>query len=441
MRTYLGYGVGDYGLNIFWNALSLILVFWYAEVVGLPPEQAGLIYFIGTMWDAFSDVVIANLTQKTRSRFGTYRPYLLFGGVMLGLAFVLLFWVPPFEGQILFGVLVFTHILFRLCYTLVAVPYSALAARLSYDSEERTLFSGMRMGFAFLGLLTVSSTWFPLVRRLGDGDDLSAQGFLLTAALGAALATLALIVCFLSTQEAKLTGAETTDFSAWAFIKAIISNAALGVLLGAIFLQSGAVAIFLISLAFYIEAHNEVFAAKEVVMTVYAIAILLSIPVWTLLVRRLGKKRSWIAACLVVIAGGIWMALMQPVLIAGVPVQILLYGIGFGGFGVLVWALVPDTVEYGQWLTGQRNEGAVFGSVLLVQKSAGGLMGLGVGMMLGAIGYDSALDRQAEATASQLEAFIFAAPAILLFLSSLVISRLPLNRLLHAEIVDHIRQH
>lgn len=92
MKTYLGYGTGDFGLNIYWNALSLILVFWYAEVVGLSPDAAGLIYFIGMAWDAVSDVVIANLTQRTRTRYGTYRPYLVIGGVILGAAFVLLFW-------------------------------------------------------------------------------------------------------------------------------------------------------------------------------------------------------------------------------------------------------------------------------------------------------------------------------------------------------------
>lgn len=439
LKVYIGYGIGDFGLNIYWNALSLILVFWYAEVVGLPPDQAGLIYFIGTMWDAVSDVAVANWAQRTRTRFGTYRPYLLGGGAMLGASFILLFWIPPLQGLSLFLFMVAAHMLFRLTYTLVAVPYSALASRLSYDSGERTILSGTRMGFAFLGLLAISGSWFPIVRYFGDGTDTAPGGFLMGAIVGGGIATAALTLCFFATRERELGTPPESDFSIAGFLRAVTSNAALGVLLGAIFLQSAAGATFQITLAFYIESHSAVFAAKETVMTIYAIAILVSVPVWTIAVRRFGKKRAWIAACWIVIAGGIWLAVTAPVLVAGVPVQILLYGIGFGGFGVLVWALVPDTVEYGQWRTGSRNEGAVFGSVLLVQKSAGGLMGLGVGMVLTWIGYDSGLDFQATETANRLELYIFAAPAVLLFLSSLVLSQLPLNRTLHAEIVDRIR--
>jgi len=439
VRTYLGYGVGDFGLNIYWNALSLILVFWYAEVIGLPPNQAGLIYFIGTMWDAMSDVVVANWTQRTRTRFGAYRPYLLGGGLFLGASFVLLFWAPPFEGSALFLFVVGAHMLFRLCYTLVAVPYSALASRLSYDSQERTILSGTRMAFAFLGLFVISGAWFPVVRYFGDGSETAPGGFLAAAMLGAVLATGALTACFFSTREKTLGDPPEGDFSFSSFIAAIGSNRALRILLGAIFLQSAAVASFQLTLAFYIEAHGHVFAAKETVLTVYAVAILVSVPVWTAAVHRFGKKPAWVAACWIVVAGGVWLALTQPMLVAGVPVQILLYGVGFGGFGVLVWALVPDTVEYGQWRTGKRNEGAVFGTVLLIQKSAGGLMGLSVGMMLTWIGYDPSVDQQSALTSQRLQLYIFAAPAIMLLLSSLVLAQFPLNRTLHAQIVDRIR--
>ncbi|WP_304073933.1 MFS transporter [Maricaulis maris] len=443
MKTYLGYGTGDFGLNIYWNALSLILVFWYAEVVGLSPDAAGLIYFIGMAWDAVSDVVIANLTQRTRTRYGTYRPYLVIGGVILGAAFVLLFWVPPLEGWILMVALAMAHILFRLAYTIVAVPYSALASRLSFDSRERTVLSGTRMAFAFLGLLAVSGLWFPIVRFFGDGTDESPTGFLVAALLGGIIATIALQACFLFTRERTLETLHErpADLSFRGFWRAVRANRALQVLLLAIFLQSGAGASFLIPLAFYIEAHAADFARKEAVMTAYAVATLASIPVWTAVIRRFGKRLGWISTCWVVISAGLLLALLGPVLIGGLPLQILLYGVGFSGFGVLVWALVPDTVEFGQWKSGTRNEGAVFGSVLLSQKTAGGLAGLLVGTVLTAVGYDPDLARQSLETADRLELYMFAGPSILLFLSSLVILRLPLNRHIHAKIVEEIQSH
>lgn len=442
IASYLGYGIGDFGLNIYWNSLSLVLVFWYAEVVGLPPEVAGLIYFIGMVWDAVSDVVVANLTQKTRTRHGTYRPYILFGGMGLAAAFSLLFWVPPLEGSALIVALCLTHVIFRTAYTLVAVPYSALASRLTFSSVERTTFSGVRMAFAFSGLLAVSGLLFPLVRWFGDGTDTSAAGFQFVAFVGAVVAMAALALCFLGTSEQPLPGGMTPPrkLGVGSFLKEIRVNRALTVLLLMIFLQSGAVASFLIPLAFFVEANSTEFAGKEVVMTAYAVSTLISIPFWTFALNLWGKKVGWIAASVIIALSGADLALSGARVFAGVPVQIIGYGIGFGAFGVLVWSLVPDTVEYGQWKTGARNEGAVFGSVLLVQKLSGGLMGLLVGLMLSVVGYDIDLAVQSVETADSLRLHVFLGPTVMLTLSSLAITRLPLNRRIHQQIVEEIQE-
>jgi GPH family glycoside/pentoside/hexuronide:cation symporter len=440
VAAYLGYGVGDFGLNIYWNALSLVLLFWYAEVVGLTPQVAGAIYFVGMAWDAVSDVIVASLAERTRSRFGTYRPHILFAGPALGVSFVLLFWIPPFEGIALVAALTATHILFRTVYTIVAVPYSALAARLTYSSVERTTYSGVRMFFAFTGLLIVSVLWFPLVRSFGHGEDISGPGFQAAAAIGAVTATLALLLCFLGTREKPPLGrlGAGKGHGMADFWRAVRANGALGLLLALIFLQSSAVASFLIPLTFFVEVHAPVFAAKEAVMTAYAVATLVSIPVWTMVIRRFGKKTGWIAACIIAGLAGLDLAIWGARVVSGIPLQVVVYGSAFGAFGVLVWALVPDTVEYGQWQTGDRNESAVFGSVLLTQKLSSGLMGLFVGTMLSLVGYDVTQDTQAQSTIDSLRLHIFLGPTVLLALSSLVILRLPLNRRVHAEIVGRI---
>ncbi|RKQ96486.1 MULTISPECIES: MFS transporter [Maricaulis] len=439
-RRYAGYGVGDFGLNIYWNALSLVLMFWYAEVVGLSPAVAGAIYFVGMAWDAVTDAVVASLSERTRSRFGTYRPHILFGGGALGLSFCLLFWIPPLEGMALIAVLTAAHVLFRTVYTIVAVPYSALASRLSYDSVERTTFSGVRMFFAFAGLLTVSGLWFPLVRHFGGGEDTAAAGFQAAAVIGALVATIALMLCFAGTREKPPPGrcASARPPSIWRFILAIRDNHALAILLMMIFLQSGAVASLLIPLSFFIDVNAPVFARKEVVMTAYATATLASIPVWTVFIRRFGKKAGWALACVLAILCGLDLAISGARVVAGVPLQIIGYGAAFGAFGVLVWSFVPDTVEYGQWKTGERNEGAVFGSVLLVQKLSGGLMGLFVGFMLSQVGYDIDATTQSAATVDGIRFHIFLMPSLLLALSTLLILKLPLNRTLHARIVGQI---
>ena len=93
LRTLAGYGVGDFGLNIYWNTLSIWLVFWYTTIVGIEPGVAGTIFFIGMIWDAISDPVVASVAERVRTRHGTYRPFLLYGSFGLAACFVLLFWV------------------------------------------------------------------------------------------------------------------------------------------------------------------------------------------------------------------------------------------------------------------------------------------------------------------------------------------------------------
>lgn len=436
----LGYGIGDFGLNIYWNSLTLILVFWYTNVVGLDPQTAGFIYFVGLIWDAVSDPFVASIAERNKSRHGSYRPFLLWGGVGLGLAFCHLFWAPPFEGTGLVVYLCFAHILFRTCYTLVAVPYSAMSSRLTFDSTERTELSGVRMIFAFCGLLAVTSCWFPLSRYFGQGNEGSSYGILLTALTGACLATIALGICFLATRELAPPGgapiAERKTLKR--FADAIRSNRVLRILLVVIFLQSGAGATFYIPLAFFIEANQHRFADKEVVMTAFAICTLSAVPVWTWIANRIGKKQVWGLATGWVGFCGLHFLVFGPWIVSGLPLQIIFAGVGFSAFAVLVWAIIPNAVEYGQRAYGERAEGAVFGSVLLAQKVSGGLMGLAVGTMLSMIGYDGSAPTQTRAVADALGQYLALMPPALLVLSWLTIIRLPLDKTVHAKIVDEL---
>ena len=420
--------------------LSLILVFWYSDVVGLQPQTAGLIYLIGSFWDAISDPIMASIAERNRSKYGTYRPFILYGGLLLGLAFCLVFWIPPLEGKMLVVYLIITHVLFRTCYTLVAVPYSSMSARLTFNSFERTKLSSVRMMFAFVGLLTVSSLWFPLTRWFGEDNTTLDQSFFYTAVVGSVVASVALLFCFLLTRELVPPGHEEGTKANWlkSFSKAIRSNRALRVLLLIVFLQSGAYASLRIPLAFYVEANSFQFAKIEVIMTAFAVTILVSIPIWTYLTGTVGKKKVWSLACGWVVLCGLHFLLFQPVVIGGVPVQIVLSGAGFGAFAVLIWAIIPDTIEYGQFAYGERAEGAVFGSVLLAQKVSSGIMGLIVGSVLSWIGYDPALQRQTLDVAEDLGVFLALVPGALLILSAITMMRLPLNKEIHAKIVDQL---
>ena len=119
------YGIGDYAICLYWSGVSLYLLYFYTDVVGISPLMAGWIYALGIAWDAVTDPFMGYMAERTRTKMGSYRPYIFYGSVPLALSFVLLLWVPPFEGTLLFIFLLLVNLIHRTCFTVVSVPYSS----------------------------------------------------------------------------------------------------------------------------------------------------------------------------------------------------------------------------------------------------------------------------------------------------------------------------
>ena len=440
-KRLLGYGLGDFGLNIYWNALSLLLVFWYTSFAGLEPQLAGLIYAIGLFWDAISDPIAAGLTERTRTRFGSYRPYIAFGSFALGLAFCLLFWVPPVGEGMVFWVLLLTNIIFRTCYTLVAVPYAALSSRITFDSEERGDLTGVRMTFAFLGQFCVASLAFPVARYFSElaGED---WGFFYAAMIGAAIATIVLLTCALLTRELPLPAADREAVRSGhlfrSFGRAVANNRALRVLMVVICLNVITGTSQMIPLAYYVKANGDAFAPVEYVLGAFSLAMLSGTIVWTFAIRSFGKRLSWYAAAALQLLMGASLLAIGPFLISGLPTQIILYGFCTACYAVIVWSVVPNIVEYGQHAYGERAEGAVFGLFLLVQKSSGALAGLVVGLVLSWVGFEAGAIEPSVEVARNLEVFLALVPPIASVLAAAAFTYMPLNRRVHADIVGEL---
>ncbi len=432
-----GYGIGDFGLNIYWQTVSMFLVYWYTAIAGIDPKIAGLIYFIGMTWDAISDPIVASFSERIQTRFGTYRPFLLYGSFITACAFVLLFWVPPFEGGLKIAILIATCLLFRTSYTVVAIPYAALGSRITYDSKERADYSGARMFFAFSALLLVSMFLWPLVEHFTDklGEP---RAFQLTAAMGGAIATIALWTCFAFTKEKPLPSKTIQSERIWQGIyRNISSNHALRVLLFIILLQTAASSALGITLIFYIEANAHMFAAKEVLFTSFAFGMLFCVPIWSYLIRRFGRKKIWLLAVTLHVIVALHMFFAPPIIIFGVPLSIVLFMAIGGSLAIIFWAFIPDCVEYGQVQSGYRSEAGVYGSVLIMQKLSGGLIGLMIGFILSSIGISSNIEMSPE-LGEKLSNFIAICPALLLLLTIIPIMILPMGRDTHGEIIEQL---
>ena len=197
MGTRLGFGVGDFGANLVFQSTLIFLIFYFTDVFGIAAATAGTIFLVAKVWDAVSDPVVGYLSDRTRTRWGKKRPYLLFGAVPLGIFFVLLFASPPMAPAFkpYYGMIMF--LLVCTFYAVVNVPYGALAASMTLDSHERSKLSGVRTFFALMGALVVAGGMMPLVGLFPN----QTIGFRMAAAIFGVIAVAVTYVTFFSVRE------------------------------------------------------------------------------------------------------------------------------------------------------------------------------------------------------------------------------------------------
>lgn len=195
----VGYGFGDLGSVLFWQTIMVYLLFFYTDVYGLTAAAAGVMFFVSRVLDAFFDVVIGMTADRTKSRWGKFRPYILFGAVPLAISAILAFTTPQFgdTGKLVYAYI--TFILFMFMYSTVNIPYTSLLGVISDDPVDRTSAASFKFVGAYLAGIIVSATALPLASYFGKGND--AAGWQTTMILYAIAAVLFFLITFLSTRE------------------------------------------------------------------------------------------------------------------------------------------------------------------------------------------------------------------------------------------------
>ncbi|MBN2273355.1 MAG: MFS transporter [Bacteroidales bacterium] len=194
-----GYGFGDLGSVLFWQTIMVYLLYFYTDVFGLQAAAAGIMFFVSRVLDAIFDVVIGMTADRTKSRWGKFRPYILFGAAPLCIMAVLAFTTPAFSdtGKLVYAYI--TFILFMFLYSTVNIPYTALLGVISGDPVERTSAASFKFVGAYLAGIIVSATALPFAAHFGQGND--AKGWQITMMLYAIAAFLFFMITFLSTKE------------------------------------------------------------------------------------------------------------------------------------------------------------------------------------------------------------------------------------------------
>lgn len=365
-RTKILYGAGDTGFSLTSTIIGAFFAIFLTDVVGISPGVAAASIFIGRSWDYVNDPIIGHLSDRTRTRWGRRRPFLLFGALPFGLAFMLLWWRPPFDNTIALAVYYgLAYVLYDTAATFVYMPYFALTPELTSDYDERTSLTSYRMFFSILAGLVAFTVPLMIV---GSFSPENAPRVLLTAAIFALASVLPLWLTFAGTREREEFMALEQP-SLRESLRAARRNRPFLFGVGIFLLTWVCVDILSATLLFFIKYVVVREPQADMIMAIIFIVAMATLPLWEKISRRWGKKKAYI--------GGIaFWAVVQLVLVSLGPSSSLgllyglsfLAGIGVGAAHVLPWSIIPDAVEWDEWQTGERHEGMFYSLITLAKK-------------------------------------------------------------------------
>lgn len=433
----MGFAMGDLAGNFYWQSFQSFLLFYYTESVGLTPTTAGAIIMLASLWDGLIDPFIGAAADRTRTRWGAYRPYLLLGAPVLGVAFVLQYYRPPFEG---IGLLIFvtaTHFFFRSAYAMVNVPYVALSARITQDTAERSLLAGLRMLFATVAGIVVVAATQPVVAAVTERAG--GQGYMVAAMIFALMASALFPIVFAVVREAPPDHAASSARPTMAGIyRSVIRNRAFWtVIVGLCCLTLCATALMK-SVLYYYKYRLLAEDDAKIALMLGVGSALVYVPALMAAARRFGKRSIWLASCVAGLGGLAVLALVdidRPWQMCAfiVYMHLPITGLGFG-----FWSMIPDTVEYGEWRSGVRAEAFIFGIGGFFAKSALGVSVFVFGAAFDAVGF-VANQAQSASTLDGMKQIMVVMPAAGFAVAFVAMSLNPLRRGVHEAIVQDLR--
>jgi GPH family glycoside/pentoside/hexuronide:cation symporter len=433
--TKFAYGIGDLGPAIVAAISGFFLNAFLLDVAGLRPAAAGTIFLIVKIWDSVNDPLIGSISDRTNTRWGRRRPWLLFGAVPFGLAFFLQWLVPPLGAAGKFWYYLIVAILLDTGFTAVNVPYTALTAELTQDYDERTTLNSYRFSFSIVGGMIAAFLHSVLIQ--------SFDSVLVSNAISAAMWAFVIIasnfITFAFTKESdfKETAVDGPGFLEG--LKIVFSNRAF-INVTIIYLMSWLCIQFvqanlLLYVRYWVNAEDQ-FSFLILAVQVSAFLFLLF---WAWLSNRIGKKNIYFAGMTFWIVVEIALFFVQPGQVTLLYILAFLAGVGVSIGYLVPWSMLPDVIELDELETGQRREGIYYGFFVFLQK-LGISLGLAVSnFALELTGYinqepGGPIPVQPDEVKFALRVFVSLVPAVILLLSFPVVKRFPIDRAKHAEI-------
>lgn len=455
----IGYGLGDMSSSMFWKLFGAYLMIFYTDVFGISAAVVGTMFAVTRVWDSFFDPVVGAVADRTSSRWGRFRPYLLFLAVPFGIIGILTFLTPPFgqTGKIVYAFI--TYALMMMVYSAINVPYASLLGVMSPDPADRNTLATYRMTFAYLGSFLALLLFMPLVNAFGGGNSggpmlgwLTAPqaGWLMAAGVIAVVCVLLFLGCFALTKE-RVRPVRQGKTSLKTDLRDLLHNRPWWILLGAgvaslVFnsIRDGATVYYF---KYYVDetAVGSIsflglpFVLSGLYLAVGQAANILGVILAAPVSNRIGKRRTFMAAMAVASVLSVaffWLGKDQLV-----PIFILqaLISVCAGSIFPLLWSMYADCADYSELQTGNRATGLIFSSSSMSQKFGWAFGTAITGWMLAQFGFQANAVQSAE-TLQGIRMFLSLLPAVGAFLSLVFIYFYPLSEQKMRQITHELEE-
>ncbi|PBJ14506.1 MFS transporter [Flavobacterium sp. ACN6] len=438
LKEKIGYGLGDAASSMFWKIFSMYLLFFYTDVFGLAPAVVGTMFLITRIWDSCFDPIVGIIADRTKSKWGKFRPYLLWVAIPFAVIGVLTFYTPDFDekGKIIYAYV--TYSLMMMIYSLINVPYASLLGVMSSDRKERNTLSSYRMVFAFGGSLLALWLIEPLVNYFG-GNLNSKTGWLATIAVFGLITTVFFWACFLFTKE-RIKPIADEQNNLKEDLNDLLKNKPWWILLGAgigalVFnsIRDGAAVYYFkyyvssaVNFDFSLFGTDFHMTPTSIYLVLGQAANIIGVIIATPIANKIGKKKTFFGAmALAAILSLVFYLFGKEDILLILIFQVLI-SICAGCIFPLIWSMYADSADYSEWKQGRRATGLVFSASSMSQKFGWTIGGAGAGWLLGYYGFQANVEQTATAQ-NGIQLMLSILPAIAAAISVAFIAFYPLS--------------